>query len=729
MKYSAVALVLSASLAIAQSPTTNPAWTAESDQAYAHFATSVASAGDVNKDGYADVIVGAPEFDNGQTNEGKVSVYYGSATGFSSTPSWTAEGDQEKAAFGACVASAGDVNKDGYADVIIGAPLYDNDETNEGRVFVYYGGPTGLSSTPSWITEGNQAEDFFGVAVASAGDVNKDGYADVVIGAALFDNGQTNEGRVFVYYGSPTGLPSAPSWTAEGDQDKAHFGMAAASAGDVNKDGYADVIVGAYHYDNGETDEGKAFLYYGGPTGLSSTPSWNAEGNQNKVSFGVSVASAGDVNKDGYADVLIGTWDPGAGLLFPDGKVFAYYGSSAGLPSTPSWTMTANQTDALFGHSVASAGDVNKDGYTDVIVGACTLSNDQEREGRVYVFHGTPAGLSTTAAWTAEADKIESLFGWSVASAGDVNKDGFSDILVGAPKLNNGQSEEGQAFVYYGSSTGIAGPGPKIALSASTLSFTATVGETNPASQTATIANSGSGSLSWTATKDVAWLILFPESGQAAAGASNNLQVNTTTIGLSAGTYTGTITVSAPGASNTPQKITVTLSLTNPESAPQIGLSPDTLSFTGAVNGTDPSPKTVTLSNTGTGTLNWTANPNAAWLSVSPPSGQGPANLKVILSTSGLPAGTHTGTITVSATGASPKTIKVTLTLSDPTAVASDTRASKEENKPPKKKSKSGTCSAGTENHNSYPTIWIGLMTLLIALTGLPSHPQRRTLL
>jgi len=188
------------------------------------------------------------------------------------TPAWTAEGNQGDAYFGNSVDTAGDVNGDGYSDVIVGAPYYDNGETDEGRAFVYYGSASGLSAASDWTAESNQAYSEFGNAIATAGDVNGDGYSDVIVGAPLYDNGETNEGGAYVYYGSASGLSATPNWTAESNQTNAYFGNAVATAGDVNGDGYSDVIVGASRYQNGETAEGGAFVYYGSATGLSASP-------------------------------------------------------------------------------------------------------------------------------------------------------------------------------------------------------------------------------------------------------------------------------------------------------------------------------------------------------------------------------------------------------------------------------------------------------------------------
>ncbi len=214
---------------------TTPNWTAESNQAGAQFGISVASAGDVNGDGFSDVIVGANTFDAGELDEGRAFVYHGSAAGLSTTPNWTAESNQANSAFGISVASAGDVNGDGFSDVIVGAWQFDNGETDEGRAYVYHGSAAGLSTTANWTAESNQAGAQFALSVASAGDVNGDGFSDVIVGAPLFDNAFINEGAAFVYHGSATGLSTTPNWVRFSNQASAHFGWTAvASAGDVN---------------------------------------------------------------------------------------------------------------------------------------------------------------------------------------------------------------------------------------------------------------------------------------------------------------------------------------------------------------------------------------------------------------------------------------------------------------------------------------------------------------
>ena len=432
----------------------SPSWTAEGNQAGARFGVSCGSAGDVNGDGYSDVIVGADQYDNGQTDEGRVFVYYGSASGLATTFAWSAEADQASAKYGASAGTGGDVNGDGYADVIVGAALFNNGQLDEGRAYVYYGSASGLSSTPSWTTEMNQDFSYFGFAVGTAGDVNGDGYADVIVGASLYDNGQTDEGKAFVYLGSAAGLASTPAWSAESDQAFAHFGVSVGTAGDVNGDGYADVIVGADMYDNGQTNEGRAYVYLGSASGLSLTAAWTAESDQASANLGGQVAMAGDVNGDGYSDVIVGAWLYDNGQT-DEGRVFVYHGSASGLSLTPNWTMESNQAGALFGSPVGTAGDVNGDGYADVVIGSQAYDDGATDTGKVFVYNGSPVGLLPNFDSVTSIGQVSASFGFWSATAGDVNGDGYSDVVVGAYQYDNGAADEGGAFVYLGGATGI----------------------------------------------------------------------------------------------------------------------------------------------------------------------------------------------------------------------------------------------------------------------------------
>ncbi|MEO8664003.1 MAG: integrin alpha [Ignavibacteria bacterium] len=427
----------------------SPDWTGEGNQPAARYSCSVSSAGDVNGDGYPDVVVSAAYYDNGQTDEGRVNVYYGSASGLPTVPSWTAESDQEGASCYSA-ACAGDVNGDGYSDIIAGAQFYDNGQTDEGKVFVYYGSSEGLSKIANWTAESNQAGALFGILVSSAGDVNNDGYSDVIIGSPTYDNGQTDEGRAYVYYGSSEGLSDSADWIAESDQAGAWFGVSVSKAGDVNGDGYSDVIVGAHQYTNGQPYEGRAYVYYGSATGLSDTPAWTGENDQANSLYGYSVSTAGDVNDDGYSDVIVGSYLYDHGQT-DEGGAFVYYGSSSGLSDTANWTAENNNPGSRFGVSVSSAGDANGDGYSDVIVGAYRYTNGQAEEGSAYVYYGSSTGLAPVYGWMQESNQGGARYGYAVSNVGDVNKDGNSDVIVGAVNYDDGELDEGAAFIYFGS--------------------------------------------------------------------------------------------------------------------------------------------------------------------------------------------------------------------------------------------------------------------------------------
>ncbi len=431
----------------------NPNWIRESNQNDAQYGYSVASAGDVNGDGYGELLVGAPFWTNGQSNEGGAFLYRGRAAGLDTTASWIGESDQVNARYGASVASAGDVNNDGNADIIIGAPLYDGGETDEGRAYIYLGSTGGVIHFPNWTGEGNQVNAQYGISVTGIGDINHDGFADFASGAPYYDGGNIDEGRVSVYFGSGSGIGSALA-VLEPNKDNANFGFSVASAGDVNGDGISDLLVGAPGFDGGSPGEGKAFIYYGTVNGVSSPSDWGFESNQTNARLGWAVSTAGDVNGDGYSDIIVSApyWDS---IETDEGRVWIFYGSQSGVASVPARIIESNQSESHFGAAVACVGDVNNDGYSDVAVGAPLYDNGQTDEGQVFLYAGSPDGLRAAAVWTGEGNRANANFGASIANANDVNGDGFSDIIVGAPTYNNDAdaAAEGTIFAFYGRAT------------------------------------------------------------------------------------------------------------------------------------------------------------------------------------------------------------------------------------------------------------------------------------
>lgn len=429
----------------------------QGNQANAQMGYAVASGGDINKDGYSDIIVGAPQYDKGQLDEGVAFVYYGSQKGLNVIPSAILEQNQANARFGISVALAGDVNADGHSDLLVGADHYDSGQINEGAAFLYYGSAGGININNAATFESNQVDAMLGSAVASAGDLNADGFSDVMAGARFYDKGEADEGVVFIYKGSPAGVSSANPLILESNQADARMGNALAPAGDLNGDSYGDIAVGAYHFDNGQSNEGAIFIYHGSAVGAAL--SQTLEGQQMEAQMGVSVASAGDTDGDGYADLLVGTRNQGKGQA-NEGFALVYRGAATGINVQPSAKFQSNQADAFLGSSCASAGDVDGDGFSDIIVGAYLYDDNQSNEGAAFVWHGSATGLDGAATTPLDNNQQMSGFGYSVSDAGDVNGDGFGDIVVGAPNFDNGENEEGAAFIYLGTLGGISKSAP-----------------------------------------------------------------------------------------------------------------------------------------------------------------------------------------------------------------------------------------------------------------------------
>ncbi len=204
---------------------------------------------------------------------------------------------------------------------------------------------------------------------------------------------------------------------------------------------------------------------------------------------------------------------------------------------------------------------------------------------------------------------------------------------------------------------------PSLSVSPTALSFSGTAGAANPAAQAVAITNGGSGTLSWTASTTTKWITVSPSSGTA----PGSISIQPNLSGLTAKTYSGTVTVRAPGAKNTPQTISVTLSVAaaNP---PVLSLSSSSLSFSATAGGSNPPTQTVSVSNSGSGTLSWTTSSNASWLTVSPASGSNSGTLTIGAAVESLAANTYTGTVTVNGGTAGTKTVNVSFVISPQTS-------------------------------------------------------------
>jgi hypothetical protein len=266
-------------------------------------------------------------------------------------------------------------------------------------------------------------------------------------------------GAAMLFYGSESGLTqTTPDWMVLGSQAGANFGASVNTAGDVNGDGCDDIIVGAPNYDNGQDNEGAAFVYMGSPTGLDpgGTYAWMAEGDVDDAGFGTSVSTAGSVNGDSFADVIVGA-PHYAGALTDEGGAFVFHGSASGLEEDTGWTAVSGQSTSGFGFAVSTAGDVNDDGFDDVIVGANRYTHEHANEGAIFVYLGAPGQLQSTY-WTAVGGKADTQMGHTVSTAGDVTGDGCADVIAGAPEYRQSTDLLGRAFVYFGNNDTVSYP-------------------------------------------------------------------------------------------------------------------------------------------------------------------------------------------------------------------------------------------------------------------------------
>lgn len=346
--------------------------------------------------------------------------------------------------FGTSVSWAGDVNGDGLDDFLVGIPGRDTAGPEAGQVQLYLGRMNALPDTPALTINGEAAGDQFGSATCTAGDINKDGYDDFLVGAPGKSAAGVKAGRVYLFLGgaTPNGT-SDKSW--DGDIAQARFGASLAGGFDFNKDARPDFAVGAPGYNGAGLNAGQVRIYLGAAVGLA-TETYILDADQANWALGQSLDPAGDVNKDGYDDLIAGAPQP---FDLNSGRAVIWFGQVSSL-LPPSRLLLSGELGAdQFGRDVSGAGDVNNDGYDDVLVGAPKYGSDN---GAAYLFRG---GNPMNAAydWRAVGPTGGDRMGAALDGGFDWNGDGKPDLAVGEPGANTAASDAGAVAVFYGKTT------------------------------------------------------------------------------------------------------------------------------------------------------------------------------------------------------------------------------------------------------------------------------------
>ncbi|MCA9025532.1 MAG: FG-GAP repeat protein [Planctomycetaceae bacterium] len=400
---------------------------------------AVSGAGDVNGDGFDDVILGAPfASPSGLTNAGSSYVVFGSAAGIpqdfdldllDGTNGFRLDGRNIHHHSGRTVASAGDFNGDGFDDVLVGANAAYG---GSGETYLVFGSdqpfssviPLGtLNGTDGFRIVGEHFSDSSAVSVREAGDVNGDGYSDIIIGAFGADpDGLQDAGAAYVVFGAASGFPSklhlndldgANGFRIVGDEAGARTGVSVSRAGDVNGDGFADVIIGADAATaNGMQRAGQSYVVFGKANGfdaslsassLDGTNGFRILGEQEKDRAGGAVSRAGDVNGDGFDDLIIGAWGADPNNLVNSGASYVVFGGESppsselelsALDGSNGFQIDGQMAGDATGFAVSDAGDIDGDGFDDLIFGVPFAQQEPHfRTGATSVIFGAEDGF------------------------------------------------------------------------------------------------------------------------------------------------------------------------------------------------------------------------------------------------------------------------------------------------------------------------------------------------
>lgn len=341
--------------------------------------------------------------------------------------------------YGAVLVAAGDVDLNGKPDLLVGAPFDAGDGVNRGRAVLYLGDRDNSGYTgESWTVVGTRDRGHYGGSLAGGADLDGDGFSDIVVASSYQD------WQVDLYTGGEAGPAATADWSVNGSGGT--FGHSLDLVGDMDGDGYAELAIGNSY--GGEY--GEVIVYLGGAGGPQDDPVVLSGDAEHPV--GAIVARAGDVDGDGLADLLSGT---GSDVETPS-AVVVFRGDAAGPVTTVAYSLIYPGAAAGFGGALAGAQDIDGDGLSDLVVGADGVGPDSSGLGRVYGYAGSVGGPATAASWLAEDAVSGTILGRALAMAGDVDGDGFGDVLAGRPGFEEGQELEGGAALFMGSASGMA---------------------------------------------------------------------------------------------------------------------------------------------------------------------------------------------------------------------------------------------------------------------------------
>lgn len=421
---------------------------------------SVAAVGDVNGDGSEDLAVGSYEEDAAGPFSGAVYVFYGPVEGNINLAFADAKltGEAADNYAGWSIDAAGDINRDGYDDIIVGAHGADGAGTGSGVAYIVFGPlDAELSLADADVRlEGEAAYDAAGISVAGIGDINRDGYPDVAVGAYGNDSGTLDAGAAYIFRGPLLGNRNLASADAilVGESPEEWVGYRVAGGGDVDGDGYADVLIGAPGAARAGENSGAAYFFRGPLAGTRSVSMADAMllGEAVNDRAGSSVVLGGDIDGDGRSDVLVGAWGADRGGE-DSGAVYVLTGGIEGEISLSDADATIiGAAGDQVGLAIAAGGDVNQDGYSDLLLGVAGDDEGGEDAGAAWLFHGPVSGeLPCDAGDTwFVGEAAGDQAGTSVAMAGDANGDGFEDLMIGALGSDAGGIESGTAYLITG---------------------------------------------------------------------------------------------------------------------------------------------------------------------------------------------------------------------------------------------------------------------------------------